>query len=251
MRKSSLITIIFSLIVSTCFAWGRSGHVIIGLIAEDHLSEKSKQALADILGEVKLSEADLWMDRQVDTKTYKQQANWHYAFKDKEFSDNGVKKIEHYVTVLKDPKASQEDQLMAIRVISHTIGDIHNPIHCAYYKDDAGHGAKVEWQESGEKSNLHKVWDTDLLKMRNWNDEQYTQELEKGITDAKLKEWQNTDVASWAFESQTYIDQMYDFTDDKLDKSYYEKNIATVDLRMSQAGIRLAYLLNSIFDSTI
>ena len=238
---------LFFIGMAACFAWGHSGHVIIGKIAEKHLTDKSKEAIKSILGDESLGEAGTWLDRVAGEKQYRGQDNWHFAYKDKDFEDNALAKIEEYKSVLKDANSSKDDKVFALRVLIHIMEDIHNPIHCSYYKDFGGHNVKLKWAETGEKTNLHKVWDSDILHMKNLDDDAYTAELEQKADKGKFEEWSKDEPLAWVRESQSYLDQVYQFSDKKVDKAYYEKNIPVIDKRLTQAGIRLAALLNEIF----
>ena len=246
MKKSLLTLALIASSISICFAWGRSGHRIIGHLAENQLNDKAKTEVKRILGDESLSDASTWVDDVLNDDRYKNLDNWHYAKKDIELPDNAVHQYDHFVEVLKNKDASAKDRVLALRVIAHIVGDMHNPIHCAYMKDQAGHKVKMVWKHPHSKTNLHKVWDTDMIKMRMLDDDHYAQQLESNLSNYDYKKWQNMDANVWVKESQTYLDQVYDFKHSHIDKDYYNQNITIVDMRMTQAGVRLAYVLNQI-----
>jgi hypothetical protein len=59
-----------------------------------------------------------------------------------------------------DNQASQEDRQVAIKMVIHLIGDIHNPVHMGYREDKGGNNIPVGGFENAEyPANLHNVWD--------------------------------------------------------------------------------------------
>ena len=250
MKKVSLL--ITLLIVSQLiFAWGKAGHQIIGHLADQYLTEKTKAEIIKILGDESLSDASTWVDEMLNDSHYENLNNWHYAYRDTEIDDNAIHKFDEFVKVLQDENASAKDRVLAMRVLTHIVGDMHSPIHCGYMKDAGGHKVKLVWKHPHSKTNLHKVWDTDMIHMKMLDVNAYSAQLTANITDDNRSEWGNADAKIWVLESQSYLDQAYDITHGHLEKDYYNKNIVTVDLRMSKAGVRLAYVLNMIFDSNM
>jgi hypothetical protein len=245
-RIASLLSLI--VISHAIYAWGRTGHMIVGHIADQYTSEKTKKAIHEILGNESLSEAGTWMDDVMNDKAYSNMDNWHYVKKDEHLEDNGLIMIGKLSDILKDPNSSAKDRLIALRGLTHIVGDLHQPLHCGYIKDAGGNDMKMKWKHPSSKTNLHKVWDTDMIKMKMKPEDQYSKELVDAIEDAKVNEWTKAEPKVWVEESQSYLDQVYKFKHHHIDHEYYNANIETIDLRLSQAGVRLAYLLNSIFD---
>ena len=163
-------------------------------------------------------------------------------------ADNAVVVLGDFSTKLGDASIAAADKVLALRAIIHITGDIHVPMHCGYTKDDGGHKFKLTWEESGEKTNLHKVWDTDLIHMKDPHVNSYVTRLQGSITADQIKTWNTKDFNVWVTESQELLDQVYDFKGKVLTKAYYEQNIIVVDDRLAMSAVRLAYLLNSIFD---
>mgnify|MGYP000421600537 CR=1 FL=1 len=66
---------------------------------------------------------------------------------------------------------------------------------------------------------------------------------------AQVEAWQNDTVLDWAQESMDLRPSVYDIGDSKnLTYRYNYDHIAQVELRLLQAGIRLAGVLNEIYD---
>ena len=64
---------------------------------------------------------------------------------------------------------------------------------------------------------------------------------------AELTTWQNASVRDWANESISHRKQVYAIGDGNLSYKYSYKNMDLVKLRLLQAGIRLAGVLNQIY----
>ena len=61
------------------FCWGPTGHRVVGLIAEKHLSAKAKKNIAKILGQQSLAEVSTWMDEIRSDSTYNYTTDWHWV----------------------------------------------------------------------------------------------------------------------------------------------------------------------------
>jgi hypothetical protein len=72
--------------------------------------------------------------------------------------------IRDSVAVLKNAKASAEEQSRAVAMILHFVGDIHQPLHCVNWDDKGGNGYfiyGIPFSDLFKKSvpNLHAFWD--------------------------------------------------------------------------------------------
>lgn len=246
--KNSILLIISIFSAQLLFGWGKNGHLIVGNLADQYLTAKTRAEVKKILGDESIAVAGEWMDRVNDKKIYKSQYNWHYMYQDKVVADNAVIKLEEFKKVLADPNVSDADKLLPMRALIHITADLHVPMHCGYTKDDGGHNTKLAWEDTGEKTNMHKVWDTDMILRHEPDATTYVANLQGYITADKMKEWGTDDVNVWVTESQELLDQAYSYEGKYLTKAYYDQNIPIVDDRLGMAAVRLAYILNSIFD---
>ena len=74
-------------------------------------------------------------------------------------------------------------------------------------------------------------------------------QIDRNVTPNQVANWQSTSVRDWAEESQNLRAACYDFGDKKrLGYSYIFRHTKTIQLRLEQAGVRLAGLLNQIYD---
>ena len=94
-------------------------------------------------------------------------------------------------------------------------------------------------------SNLHKVWDSDMIDDSRLSYTELANSLENpGKT--QISNWQKNTIREWATESQFYHTALY-LHQEKLGYEYLYHNFPIVRLRLLQAGVRLAGVLNDIF----
>ncbi|MFK7953359.1 MAG: S1/P1 nuclease [Ekhidna sp.] len=254
MRK--LTTFIFVLFLTIqSFAWGPTGHRVIGLIAEKHLSKKAMKKLSAVLSNETLAEVSTYMDFIRADNTYRHMAPWHYCTipDGKTYAEAGTPEegdaivtIQRLVKELKSKNFTDVDEAFALKCLVHLIGDIHQPLHAGNGEDKGGNDVDVEffWR----KSNLHRVWDSGIIDEQKYSYTEYVSWINHP-SEVQLKDWSSINVLDWAKESQEYRDQCYDTMPEnkKLNYRYNFENIDLVNQRLLQAGIRLANVLNEIY----
>jgi hypothetical protein len=129
-------------------------------------------------------------------------------------------------------------------MLIHLVGDIHQPLHVGGGNDRGGNDVKIMWFRAD--SNLHRVWDSDMIDDTRLSYTEFAESLERP-NEAKLKQWQKTSVRDWANESKGYRKQVYDYKNGKLGYEYSYYHLHIVRHRLMQAGIRLAAVLNEIY----
>ena len=93
-------------------------------------------------------------------------------------------------------------------------------------------------------TNLHRVWDTDMIENFNMS---YT-EISKYLQSYKKVDFPQGDAVCWANESQQIVKKVYETeVGSQLSYSYIYNNFHIVKDRLYRAGIRLANLLNEIY----
>ncbi|HEU5291713.1 MAG TPA: S1/P1 nuclease [Cyclobacteriaceae bacterium] len=251
MKKYLLIIVISSLSLSA-MGWGATGHRVTGYIADKHLSKKARQAMERILGQQSLAMASTWMDDVKSDSTYDKYEDWHWVtIEDNETYDQTKKNpkgdliyaLEKIISELKSKKLSPKEETERVKMLIHLIGDLHQPLHVGR-ADRGGNDVKVTW--FGGNSNLHRVWDSDMIDGTRLSYTELAESLYKP-TAAEVKAWQSNSVRDWAKESIALRKQVYDIGDGKLGYQYQYKYFNIARDRMAQAGVRLAGLLNAIY----
>jgi hypothetical protein len=253
------------LFVAVCYiplqsmAWGTNGHRICGQIADSYLSPKARKAIEAILGNESIAITSNWADFIKSDPNYKYLYNWHFVDFDKPYTypdmmaflkqDTAVDaytKMNFLIGELKKPGITKTNKLLYLRMLIHIVEDVHQPMHTAHADDKGGNDFKVQW--FGKDSNLHSVWDSQLIDYQQLSYTEYAAMINH-TTATERATLQKDPISRWLFESNQLAEKLY--TDikpgDNLGYKYNFDHIATLNQQMVKAGVRLAGLLNQIF----
>jgi hypothetical protein len=156
-----------------------------------------------------------------------------------------VQTLQRLIKEFKSKKFKDGDERMAVRMLVHLIGDIHQPLHVGNGKDRGGNDFKVNW--FNEESNLHKIWDSEII---NYQDLSYTEYADWVDQDIFWVESLNDkSVIEWALESKKIrVNGLYPDTNNlNLSYDYNFQHIETLNSQLLKAGFRLAMVLNEIY----
>jgi hypothetical protein len=217
------------------------------------LNAKAKKKITAILEGESLAMVSTWMDEIRSDSTYNYTAIWHYTtipdgkkYEDVEANPDGkvVMMIEKITQDLKGGKLSAKQEREYLKFLVHLIGDIHQPLHVGKPGDRGGNDVKIKWFRTD--TNLHSVWDTQMIDDTKLSYTELAQSLIKPDK-VTLDKWGKATVREWALESMTYRPQVYDIGNGTLSYQYSYKYFSIARLRMLQAGVRMAAVLNSIY----
>jgi hypothetical protein len=104
----------------------------------------------------------------------------------------------------------------------------------------------VTWFGTG--ATLHQVWDEKIIEATKLSFSELAVMIDHP-TDTELRAWQARGVLDWAKESMDARPRIYAIGDGKLGYLYAYQNEPLVRRRLLQAGVRLAGILNALFDS--
>lgn len=251
--KPALFALLFLMLSVSVFAWGPTGHRATGLVAEKYLSKKAKKEMLRILGGQSLAMAGTWMDDVRSDSTYDYMTDWHWVtiqdgqtYDESEKNPKGdiVQTIERIILTLKSKKLSPKEEAEHLKILIHLVGDIHQPLHVGGGNDRGGNDVKVMWFRTD--SNLHRVWDSDMIDDTHLSYTELGESLEKPSVE-KLNAWQKSAVRDWAAESMSFRKRVYDYGNGKLGYRYAYLNFEIVRERLLQGGVRLAGVLNEIY----
>jgi hypothetical protein len=155
----------------SAMAWGTEGHRIVAAIAENLLEASAKARVDALLATepgATLSSISTWADETRDRST----AAWHYVnmprgsvciYDRTRDCPDGRCVVEALNTQISRLNAtSQAEQLEALKYVVHLVADVHQPLH-AGFADDRG-GNTYQLQAFGRGTNLHAVWDSQMLR---------------------------------------------------------------------------------------
>ncbi|NMH59929.1 S1/P1 nuclease [Alteromonas ponticola] len=238
-------------------AWGQTGHRVTGAIAEHYLSAEAKAAITALLPNESLAEASTWADEMrsnPDEFWQKTASPWHYVTVpgDKNYPQAGAPKqgdaytaLNNFKTILQSPDSSRAEKQRALRFIVHIIGDLHQPLHAGDGTDRGGNDVKVRF--FWEDSNLHRVWDSQLIQQRELSYSEWTQWLSAKISADERKQWHDTNPQTWIAESVALRKGVYPEDANNMNYDYLYQHMPTVKKRLQQAGVRIADYLNEIY----
>lgn len=248
MRLSTISGFLLLALPFASYPWGSDGHKMMARIAEDNLNSSVKDSLTYYLGAGDFADCSVWMDEIKRDSTYDFMFTWHYInipdgqeYKPTD-KPNIVNQLEAVIDRLKHREKYTKDQIAAdIKILVHLMGDLHQPLHAGYAVDRGGNDIKVSFL--GEESNLHKVWDVDIIEDQKMNlDSCY-----KWQANYLLKE-EKTDIVKWMQESRSNLKLAYDaVNDNQIDKAYILKFKPLIEQRLMQSGLRLSNILNEVF----
>lgn len=240
-------------------AWGTIGHRVCGQIAESYLTPKARASVHAILGNESIAIASNWADFIKSDPAYNYLSSWHYIDLNKAYTypelveflnhDTNIDAytaLYHLVSELKKKGLSKKEQLLDLRMLIHIVEDAHQPMHVAHADDKGGNDFKVTWFNA--PSNLHAVWDSQLIDYQQLSYAEYAAAINH-TTPAKLKQWQKAPVAKWLFESNQISETLYTEIKpgENLNYKYNFTHINTLNRQLLKAGVRLAGLLNELY----
>ena len=246
-----------SLVPTTTFAWGKTGHRVTGAIAQEHLSRSAKNEISRILGVEDLAEASTWADfmrSSPDEFWTKEASPYHYVTIPKGMSYNDVgaptegdaiTALRKFKAILQDEDASLEDKKLALRFTVHIIGDLHQPLHAGNGTDKGGNDFKMTF--FWEQTNLHRVWDSGLIEQEELSYTEMSDWLSRKITKQNIRDWSDTNPVVWAEESAVIRESIYPQGDAEEAWGYVYNHRDTLRRRLSQGGVRISAYLNEVF----
>lgn len=244
--------LLFSIFCINLYAWGPTGHRVIGAIADRHLSKKARKNINKVLQGQNLAMSGNWMDLIRSDHSYDSLKSWHYVTIPSwdKYHHEGQRggDVLLAITRFKDELETKQysvDEAFALKCLIHLVADLHQPLHVGNGLDRGGNQVKVKF--FGKSSNLHTVWDSGMIDHQKLSFSEYTCWIDKASKE-QMELWKPYDLEAWAKESMSFRTQIYDLPESGyLSYPYVYKNIDTVNLRLLQAGIRLAEILNSIY----
>lgn len=262
------LAVVLISMVGVARGWGVEGHQVIVDIAQTMLSSQSQAAVkkyipgqtmdqvSSVPDEYDHTPQGSWSEPLHYVNMNRGQQNFSMAIDCNVQPGCVVSAIQNYTKILSDQytsgKHSGNDEPNAFIFLIHFVGDSHQPLHVGYTDDLGGNTVKVSF--FGQNTELHRVWDENMIVKYNSDTTSLTKELVSIINNNQtlIKIYtQDMDPTVWADESfyytRTTVYQGVTGHYPSLGDDYYNLNMPIVKERLIAAGIRLAALLNSIF----
>ena len=268
-----------SLSPASALAWDAEGHRIIAHLAYERLTPKAKAAVAELVSHsaeqdtptcpvASLDDASTWPDCVRPLPRFAYLAVMHYedmplcgiAPKETYCPDGKciTDETKRAIAILRDHHRSPVERLQALEEVAHFIGDMHQPLHAADNADRGGNEVKVEVE--GHASNLHHVWDTEILENAFGTSEATAEAALRPLVAADAARWSSGDVDSWLAETHrlavTYVYSKLSSPPacgqptptQSISQAYLDEAAPLVRMQLARAAVRLSVVLNRALD---
>jgi hypothetical protein len=231
--------------------FGPFGHRVAGLLAARFLCDGARAQIARLGDGQGLDSLGLWADRIRSDPRWDKALPWHYMnvgdhepIEARRIPREGdvLWAVEHFLDQLADDGLPERVRADALRFAVHFIVDVHQPLHVGRESDHGGN--TIDVRLGSTDTNLHKFWDTDVLRLEGVSAERYAREL---VPLARLHEheWAAAPPLAWAEESQRLRPRVYALPrGGRLDERYLRGARRIAKKRLAQAAVRLAASLN-------
>ncbi|MGB5434286.1 MAG: S1/P1 nuclease [Maribacter sp.] len=235
--------------------WSKTGHRVIGEIAQEELSGKAKRTIDKLLDGKSLASISNFADEIKADSRYREFSAWHYVniAPGKDYSVDEASKygdlvvgIDKCIAMVTNEGNTTADRVFYLKMLVHLIGDLHQPMHVGRAEDKGGNDIQVQW--FGRGSNLHKVWDSNMIDDYGLSYSELANTLPK-LDKRATKQLQEGSILDWVKESQGIADSLYDSVKvgEKLAYRYSYTWWGTVESQLHKGGLRLAKVLNELF----
>lgn len=254
--KKILTTAACALICLSAWAWGQKGHDTVAYIAECHLTEAAADSVAAILdGKSPVYWAN-WLDNASHTPDYAYTKTWHYKNIDEGIpyaeaplnpEGDAVTAIREQIAILSNPVSTKSQKELAMKILIHVVGDIHQPMHVGHLSDRGGNNVKVRFFD--RDTNLHSAWDSSIIGSGHaWTYTEWQQQLDR-LPEAEAAAEAAGNVDQWAEQTYDIATEVYNYFAPGCKISYDQIAHWTpvVEQQLLRGGLRLARILNTLY----
>ena len=255
--KKAIIIIFAALTSLPTMAWGPTGHRIIARIAYEYMSKKAIKQVDNVLGKNGMIYWVNWADEIKSDTIYKESYDWHFQDMESGLSDSTVisfltdypkeggnmfRTLDSLYLLLQNEPNNRD----ALRFFVHISGDRFCPMHTGHLSDKGGNAVKVKWFYT--PSNLHKIWDENLIDYRGYSYTEYAQmiidmhESERAEIEAMTQE-------EIVLNNYHMTCAVYDYQETWNGNAYHYvyRWKEPMERQLYMAGVRLALLLNELY----
>ena len=267
---TKILIVLFTVMYMTpqyAYCWNRTGHAVIGHIADCNLTPKARKMCQKYLGNT-LSHHAAWMDRVRYVDAYHHTARWHsVGIKDGQFvpsnltgskarydtpmqaDDHGVAKISQLQKQLRNyRKLSDSTVVDGLKCIIHMVGDLHCPGHTFFADISQQYHIKVD----GQPLHFHNFIDRAYIRFHDGVAPSEFYEQYCRLSRGEIRALGKGDIAQWVWDNEAIFRECYtllppavEYND--LPKDRRERIRDITDRLHRDAGYRLAHIVNDIF----
>lgn len=242
----------------SAFGWGQKGHDVTASIAQNHLTPAAASAVDSLLQGQSMVYWANWLDGASHTPKYDYSKTWHYKNIDPEYTYESmppapggdiVSALKEQTKFLSSGAGTRAENALALKMIIHLMGDLHQPLHMGWKKDRGGNGRSLYFFERA--TNLHSLWDSSLPEgAHKWSYTEWTDQIDRA-NPGTIEIITSGSFDDWGRETASIAADVYAATpeESKISYDYIQAWTPVVEQQLLKAGLRLAQVLNGIFDS--
>ena len=256
--KRIILTHLLVITAIAAWAWGQKGHDVTAYIAEKHLTPVAKAAVDSLLQGKSMVYWANWLDNASHTREYSYTKTWHYKnidegerYEEAQANPAGdaVTAIKAQIETLSNPSTKPEDATLAMKILVHVVGDMHQPMHMGHATDLGGNRTKIRF--FNRDTNLHSVWDSSIAESgHKWSYSEWQEQIDR-LPKAAEAAVITGSIDDWAKQTMKAASVVYERTHPGSNLSYNEVAYWTplIETQLLNGGLRLAHILNGLFDS--
>jgi len=259
----AVCALLLTLLPAAAHAWSGYGHRLIGRLAEAELTPQARAEVARLLGAADdrrrdqrmLGDIADWADdlRDDHPELGRATTRWHYInlgedrcrYAPLKHCPDGncvIGAIETQRGILADPKQPDAARAQALKFLVHFVGDAHQPLHAGYGRDKGGNTFQI--QLNGKGSNLHTLWDREVVASAKLNEDRYLQHLQRMPLPREARVGIGNPTAWTEASCRIVLRDGFYPPRAKIEPAYFTQWRPTADAQLRIAGHRLAMLLN-------
>ena len=237
--------------------WSGEAHRAAAAVTTGLLCPGAADEMATLLGDWSLEEAVVWPDRVRDQSRWAHTRDWHYmniedlvpVTRDAPVDGGRIlPAIRANMELMGDTSLPMTQRRRALAFVLHLVVDLHQPLHVGRAADRGGNAVRVRFEE--REINLHQLWDGRLLRSSGLRAAEYARTLAP-LVEIGRASWSGGTLEDWADESRRLRPWVYDFDArrrvPRISRRYAEAGQQVMALRLAQAGVRSARLLNELW----
>lgn len=244
--------------VFNAFGWGQKGHDTVAAIAENHFTASTAAAIDSLLDGRSVVYWANWLDNASHTPEYAYSKTWHYKNIDAGKSYEKASKLKEgdivtalydQIAILQDSISSKDEKALALKMTVHLLGDIHQPMHMGHASDRGGNKWYIKYFRSA--NNLHSVWDSNIVEAAHkWSYSEWRDQIDRATPEQQMEIIAGGTPDTWGKQTYEICTKIYDETpvDYNISYDYIADWTPVIEQQFLRGGLRLADLLNSIFD---
>ena len=228
-------------------------------IAESHLTPEAKEEAENLLDGKSIVYYANWLDNASHTPDYEYTKTWHYKnidagieFNEAPLNEKGdiLRALNQQIEILGDKNNTQQQRALALKMIVHLVGDLHQPLHMGHASDLGGNKIDVKFFKSPK--NLHSVWDYSLVESAHkWSYTEWQQQIDRANPELSASILASPRPEDWAKETYNLVTQIYASTPrgTNIEYDYIAQWTPTIEDQLLKGGLRLASILNNLLSN--